>query len=102
MYAVIEKTTRAVLRTCNTKEAALVACQLEKDKVGVAERCNITAVTMDDGGYSEILFLCRFSTIGFQDRFPFRSRSFFVCPHFKIPGSAPKRIAFVMDEPGVM
>ena len=27
MYAVIEKTTRAVLRTCNTKEAALVACQ---------------------------------------------------------------------------
>ena len=46
MYAVIEKTTRAVLRTCNTKEAALVACQLEKDKVGVAERGNITAVTM--------------------------------------------------------
>ncbi len=56
MYAVIEKTTRAVLRTCNTKEAALVACQLEKDKVGVAERSNITAVTMDDGGYSEIMF----------------------------------------------
>ena len=50
MYAVIEKTTRAVLRTCSTKEAALVACQLEKDKVGVAERGNITAVTMDDGG----------------------------------------------------
>jgi hypothetical protein len=60
MYAVIEKTTRAVLRTCNTKEAALVACQLEKDKVGVAERGNITAVTMDDGGYSEIMFLSRF------------------------------------------
>jgi hypothetical protein len=29
---------------------------LEKDKVGVAERGNITAVTMDDGGYSEIMF----------------------------------------------
>ena len=56
MYAVIEKTTRAVLRTCNTKEAALSACQLEKDRVGVAERGNITAVTMDDGGYSEIMF----------------------------------------------
>jgi DNA/RNA endonuclease G (NUC1) len=56
MYAVIEKTTYAVLRTCSTKEAAIVACQLEKDKVGVAERGNITAVTMDAGGHSEIMF----------------------------------------------
>ena len=36
--------------------AALVAAQLEKSKVGLADRQHITAVVMDDGGFSEILF----------------------------------------------
>ncbi len=57
MYAVIKKTEPiAVLRTCNTKEAALIAAQLEKDKAPSAERSLITAVVMDDGGYEDILF----------------------------------------------
>ena len=59
MYAVIRENrdrSTTVLRTCRSREAIIVASQLEKDKVGVAERGNITAVTMDDGGYSEIMF----------------------------------------------
>ena len=56
MFAVIRKTDNSVLFTCNSKEAALVAAQVEKSKVGMAERKNITAVVLDDGGYSDILF----------------------------------------------
>ncbi len=56
MFAVIRKTDNSVLFTCNSKEAALVAAQVEKSKVGMADRKNITAVVLDDGGYSDILF----------------------------------------------
>lgn len=57
MYAVIKKTDPiTILRTCNTKEAALIAAQLEKDQVPVAVRNLITAVSLDDGGYEDILF----------------------------------------------
>ena len=57
MYAVIKTTDPiTVLRTCNTKETALVACRLEKDKVPVPERNTIKAVVMDDGGYEDIMF----------------------------------------------
>ena len=57
MFAVIRKTDPIiVIRTCNSKEAALIAAQLEKSKVEAAERGNITAVVMDDGGYEDILF----------------------------------------------
>ena len=43
MYAVIRKTDDFVIYTCNSKEAAIVAAQLEKSKVGIADRQNITA-----------------------------------------------------------
>ncbi len=56
MYAVINKTTNDILQTCNTKETAIIAAQLEKDKHPVAERGSITAVVMDDGGYEDITF----------------------------------------------
>ena len=57
MFAVIRKDEPVtVLRTCSTKEAALIAAQLEKEKVGVTERGSITAVAMDDGGFEDILF----------------------------------------------
>ena len=57
MFAVIKKTDPiVVLRTCNTREAALIAAQLEKSKVEASERGSITAVAMDDGGYEDILF----------------------------------------------
>ena len=57
MFAVIRKDEPVtVLRTFSTKEAALIAAQLEKEKVEVAERGSITAVAMDDGGYEDILF----------------------------------------------
>ena len=57
MYAVIKTTDPiSVLRTCNTKETALIAAQLEKDKVELSERSKIKAVVMDDGGYTDILF----------------------------------------------
>ncbi len=57
MYAVIRKTDDSVIYTCNSKEAAIVAAaQLEKSKVGIADRQNITAVVMDDGGFSDIMF----------------------------------------------
>ena len=57
VFAVIKKTDPIiVLRTCNTREAALIAAQLEKDKVETSERGSITAVAMDDGGYEDILF----------------------------------------------
>lgn len=56
MYAVIRKTDDSVIYTCNSKEAAIVAAQLEKSKVGISDRQNITAVVMDDGGFSDIMF----------------------------------------------
>ncbi len=57
MFAVIRKDEPVtVLRTCSTKEAALIAAQLEKEKVDVTERGSITAVAMDDGGFEDILF----------------------------------------------
>ena len=57
MYAVIKKTDPVtILRTCNTREAAIIAAQLEKDKLPPAERSQVTAVSMDDGGYEDILF----------------------------------------------
>jgi len=37
------------------QEAAIVASQLEKDKVPLQERTTIRAVAMDDGGYAEIV-----------------------------------------------
>ena len=56
MFAVIKKTDPIViLRTCNTKETALIAAQMEKDKAEASERGIITAVVMDDGGYEDIL-----------------------------------------------
>lgn len=57
MYAVIKTTDPiTVLWTCNTKETALIAAQLEKDKVGPSERSMIKAVVMDDGEYTDIMF----------------------------------------------
>lgn len=57
MYAVIKTTDPiTVLRTCNTKETALIAAQLEKDKVEPSERSMIKAVVMDDGEYTDIMF----------------------------------------------
>ncbi|MCR5136727.1 MAG: hypothetical protein K6C12_06470 [Oscillospiraceae bacterium] len=56
MYAVIEKDTERIIRECKTKEAAIVAVQLEKEKLALADRQNITAVVMDDGGFMDILF----------------------------------------------
>ena len=56
MYAVIRKTDDSVLLTCNSKETAIVAAQVEKSKVEICDRKNITAVVLDDGGYSDIMF----------------------------------------------
>ena len=56
MYAVIRNTDNSILYICNSKEAALSAAQLEKPKVGVSECQSITAVVMDDGGFSDIKF----------------------------------------------
>ncbi len=56
MYAVIQKTDDSILYTCNSKEAAIIAAQLEKSKAGTADRQTITAVALDDGGYSDIIF----------------------------------------------
>lgn len=59
MYAVIrENTDRSVtpLRTCRSKEAVMIASQLEKNKVPPSERSSIRAVVMDDEGYTEIRF----------------------------------------------
>ena len=58
MYAVIrENRDRSIthLQTCRSKEAAIIASQLEKDKVTPRERVFIRAVVMDDEGYSEIV-----------------------------------------------
>ena len=58
MYAVIRENrdhTITRLQTCRTQEAAIVASQLEKDKVPLQERTSIRAVAMDDGGYTEIV-----------------------------------------------
>ena len=56
MFAVIDKKRNTVLRTCNSKETAIIAAQLEKDKLPSNERPQITAVVLDDGGYEDILF----------------------------------------------
>ncbi len=45
------------LRTCGSREAAIVAAQLEKDRLPISERSRVTAVCMDDGGYTEISVL---------------------------------------------
>ncbi len=58
MYAVIRENrdrSTTVLRTCRSREAIIVASQLEKDKVSPVERGLIRAVAMDDGGYTEIM-----------------------------------------------
>ena len=58
MYAVIrENRDRSItqLQTFRTQEAAIVASQIEKDKVPLPERSAIRAVAMDDGGYTEIV-----------------------------------------------
>ncbi len=56
MYAVINKTTSKVLSTYKSKEAAMIAAQLEKEKRSAQERKEITAVVMDDGGFMDLLF----------------------------------------------
>ncbi len=57
MFAVIRKAEPvAILRTCSTLEAAIIAVQLEKDKAPVSERAAITAVVLDDEGYMDIVF----------------------------------------------
>ena len=57
MYAVIKKMEpEVILRTCGTKESAIIAAQLEKENAPLSERSQIAAVTMDDGGYDDILF----------------------------------------------
>ena len=57
MYAVIRNENGAdkLLRTCITKEAVIIAAQLEKNNVSPNERSRIRAVAMDDEGYSEIM-----------------------------------------------
>ena len=56
MYAVIDKTTDRIIRECSSKEAAIIAAQLEKEKLDIPRRGNITAVVLDDGGFTDILF----------------------------------------------
>lgn len=56
MYAVIKKSDDTILFTCNSKEAAVIAAQLEKSKLCPADRQNITAVVLDDEGFTDILF----------------------------------------------
>ncbi len=56
MFAIIRTTEPVtVLQTCSTREAAIIACQLEKDKVPVRERGTIRAVVLDDEGYADIM-----------------------------------------------
>ena len=43
------------LHICSSCEAAIVAAQVEKEKVPLQERASITAVCLDDGGYTEIM-----------------------------------------------
>ena len=52
MYAVIKDGT--ILQTCRTREAALLAAQIEKDKAAARDGTNISAVIMDDGGWMEL------------------------------------------------
>ena len=57
MFAVIrENRDRSVthLVTCRSMEAAIIASQLEKNKVSPSDRNRIRAVAMDDEGYTEI------------------------------------------------
>ena len=56
MLAVIDKNTNSVLRTCNSKVAAIIAAQLKKYKLPSNELPQITAVAPDDGGYEDIMF----------------------------------------------
>ena len=58
MFAVIkENRDRSVTRliSCGSLEAAIVASQMEKNKVPLTKRAAIRAVAMDDGGYTEIM-----------------------------------------------
>ena len=58
MFAVIrENRDRSITRllSCRTLEAAIVASQMDKNKVPLTERAAIRAVAMDDGGYTEIV-----------------------------------------------
>jgi len=56
MYAVIKKPEDSIICTCNSKEAAIIAAQLEKSKLEIAARPTITAVALDDEGYTDIRF----------------------------------------------
>ena len=57
MFAIIRNTEPViVLQTCSTREAAIIACQMEKDKVPVRERGTIRAVVLDDEGFADIVF----------------------------------------------
>ena len=38
MYAVIDKTTDRIIRECSSKEAAIIAAQLEKEKLDIPNR----------------------------------------------------------------
>ena len=58
MFAVIrENRDRSITRliSCGSLEAAIVASQMEKNKVPLTERAAIRAVAMDDGGYTDIV-----------------------------------------------
>ena len=58
MFAVIrENRDRSITRliSCGSLEAAIVAAQMEKNKVPLTERAAIRAVAMDDGGYTDIV-----------------------------------------------
>ena len=58
MFAVIRgNRDRSITRllSCRTLEAAIVASQMDKNKVPLTERAAIRTVAMDDGGYTEIV-----------------------------------------------
>ena len=55
MFAVVRKTDPfTVLCTCSTKEAAIIAAQLEKEKLPLSRRPEVSAVVLDDEGYADI------------------------------------------------
>ena len=59
MYAVIRNNrdgSVSTLQTCKSREAAIIASQMEKEKAPLSERGRITAVVLDDGGYLDIRF----------------------------------------------
>ena len=55
MYAVIDKSTERTIWAYNSRDVAIVACQMEKEKLPMGERKNITAVALDDGGYTDLM-----------------------------------------------